>query len=65
MIGGLLTRDGLVALWAWRNWCGGGSAFRAFAQVDGRPVAGAAQAQGATCEGASSPSTLSPSYGHL
>jgi hypothetical protein len=65
VIGGLLTRDGLSVFWAWGNWCGGGDSFRAFAQVNGRSLAGPEQAQGATCEDSSLQSTLKPSYGHL
>ena len=66
-IGAMLTSTyGAVdAFWAWLNWCGGGSHFRAVAVVNGRTVAGPTSSQGATCEDPKLPSTLSPSYGHL
>jgi hypothetical protein len=66
-IGALLTSTyGSVGVfWAWTNWCGGGSHFRAVAVVNGRAVVGPTWSQAATCEDPKLPSTLTPSYGHL
>ena len=62
----LISTYGAVdVFWAWRNWCGGGTHFRAFAVVNGRTVTGPTWSQAATCEDPKLPSTLTPSYGHL
>ena len=66
-IGAMLTSTyGAVdVFWAWMNWCGGGTHFRAVAVVNGRTVTGPTWSQAATCEDPKLPSTLTPSFGHL
>jgi hypothetical protein len=65
-LGALLAPKGEAteAFWAWRNWCGGSGSFRTLMHANGDATPGPVFTDTPVCADESSPSTLTPSFGH-